>query len=415
MPGLLRNVATLIAALTILQLAGGLLGVRLPLAVSADHLSNTSLGLIAASYSAGFMMGATICTTLLARVGHIRVYAACAAIFAAATLALHFTHTVWTWGVVRMVAGLVVALMFATIESWLASAISKNVRGEVLSVYMVMTKGALALGPFLAFGYDPRSAEPWMIAAGIAALSMLPVCFTTAEQPAAPKAQPLALVEQFATAPAAVIASFGAGLVNAGVLTLAPLYASQHYGPGAATEFYSAAWIGSLILQWPAGKLSDRIDRRVVIAMLTGGAAASALALAIFGGAAPKNVAVFIFFLWGACALSFYGLAVAHMADRAEPHKLAQSASGLLFVWAAGSIIGPIVQGPTVDIFGIEGVFWFAGVAALLVALAMFWRRTTRASAPAATKAEVAPVIAGSVAGADIAYGGEDETRLRPQ
>ncbi|MDX2274177.1 MAG: MFS transporter [Hyphomonadaceae bacterium] len=414
MPGLLRNVAPLIAALAILQLAGGLLGVRLPLAVSTDGLSNTSLGLIAASYSAGFMMGATICTALLARVGHIRVYAACAAIFAATTLALHFTHSVWAWGLARMIAGLVVALMFATIESWLASAISKSVRGEVLSVYMVVTKAALAIGPYLAFSYEPRAPEPWMIAAAIAALSMVPVCFTSAEEPAAPKAQPLALVEQFATAPAAVIASFGAGLVNAGVLTLAPLYASQHYGPGAATEFYSAAWIGSLLLQWPAGKLSDRVDRRMVIAMLTGGAAAAAFALAVLSGAAPKGVAIFIFFLWGACGLSFYGLAVAHMADRAEPHKLAQSAAGLLFVWAAGSILGPIIQGPIVDLLGIEGVFWFAGVAALLVTIAMFWRRTTRASAPAATKAEVAPQLAGSVAAGEIAYGEDDETRLRP-
>jgi MFS family permease len=414
MPGLLRNVATLIATLTILQLASGLLGVRLPLAVSADDLSNTALGLIAAAYSAGFMMGAAICTALLARVGHIRVYAACAAFYAAATLALHFTHDVWSWGLTRMATGLVVALMFATIESWLASAIGKHARGEVLSVYMVVTKAALALGPYLAFSYAPRAPEPWMIAAAIAALSMLPVCFTTAEQPAPPKAQPLALVEQFATAPAAVIASFGAGLVNSGVLTLAPLYAAQHYGAAAATEFYAAAWIGSLLLQWPAGKLSDRMDRRLVIAMLTGGAAVSAFALAMFSGTAPKQLAILIFFLWGACGLSFYGLAVAHMADRAEPHKLAQSAAGLLFVWAAGSVLGPIAQGPIVDGFGIEGVFWFAGVAALLVTLAMFWRGFARTRALAATKAEVAPQMGGSVAAGEIAYGEEDETRLRP-
>jgi MFS family permease len=314
----------------------------------------------------------------------------------------------------RMAAGLVVALMFATIESWLASAINKDVRGEVLSVYMVATKAALALGPYFALTYEARAPEPWMTAAAIAALSMLPVCFTTAEQPAPPKAQPLALVELFATAPAAVIASFGAGLVNAGVLTLAPLYASQHYGQGAATEFYAAAWIGSLILQWPAGKLSDQMDRRLVIAMLTGAAAACAFALAVFSGAAPKDLAIFIFFLWGACGLSFYGLAVAHMADRAEPHKLAQSAAGLLFVWGAGSILGPIVQGPIVDWFGIEGVFWFAGAASLLVTIAMFWRRTTRASAQPATKAEVAPQMGASVAAGEIAYGEEDETRLRP-
>ncbi|MEQ1707457.1 MAG: MFS transporter [Terricaulis sp.] len=408
MPSLLRNVAALIAAITILQLAGGLLGVRLPIAFIADGHSRTELGLVAASYSAGFMMGAMIATMLLARVGHIRVYAACAAIFAAATLMLHFTNDVWSWGLARMAAGVSVALMFAAIESWMSFSISTRVRGEVMSVYMVLTKGALALGPFFAFGYAPEAAEPWMIAGAIAALSMVPICFTNVEQPDPPKAQPIALVEQFATAPAAVIASFGAGLVNGGVLALAPLYAAQHYGANAAAEFYSAAFAGSLLLQWPAGRLSDRVDRRLVVAALAALAALSAFALALWSGQLLNWSAVLLFFAWGAGALSFYGIAVAHMADRAEPGRLAQSAAGLLFVWAGGSIIGPIVMGPLVDWFDVAGMFWFAGAAALAVCLAMFWRRTTREAA--VLKEEFSPQIGTSVSAAEIAYG-EDKAR----
>jgi MFS family permease len=344
-----------------------------------------------------------VATTLLARVGHIRVYAACAAVFAVMTLMLHFSTQVWAWGLARMVAGMSVALMFAAIESWLSFSIGSRVRGEVMSVYMVLTKGALALGPFFAFGYSAAEAEPWMIAAMLAALSMVPVCFTAAEQPDPPKAQPIALVEQFATAPAAVIGSFGAGLTNGGVLALAPLYAAQHYGPGAASEFYSAAFVGSLLLQWPAGRISDRADRRVVIAALAAIAAFSAFALALWSGRLSHWSAVLLFFFWGAGALSFYGIAVAHMADRAEPGKLAQSAAGVLFVWAAGSIIGPLLMGPLVDLFDVAGMFWFAGAAAVLVAGAMFWRRTTREGP--LLKEEFAPQIATSVAAGEIAYG----------
>jgi MFS family permease len=403
MTSLLRNVAALIAAITILQLAGGLLGVRIPLAFTEEGHSRTALGLVAASYSAGFMMGAMIATALLSRVGHIRVYAACAAVFAVSTLMLHFSDDVWAWGLARMIAGMAVALMFAAIESWMSFSIGSRVRGEVMSFYMVCTKGALALGPFFAFGYAPAEAEPWMIAAALAALSMVPVCFTAAEQPDPPKAQPLALVEQFATAPAAVIGSFGAGLVNGGVLALAPLYAAQHYGPGAAAEFYSAAFVGSLLLQWPAGRLSDRIDRRLVIAGLSLIAAVSAFLLALGSGQLSHWSAVVLFFAWGAGALSFYGIAVAHMADRAEPGKLAQSSAGVLFVWAAGSIVGPLIMGPLVDVFDVAGMFWFAGIAAVLVSVAMFWRRNTREGP--ASKEDFAPQIGTSVAAGEIAYG----------
>jgi MFS family permease len=407
MTSLLRNVAALIAAVTILQLAGGLLGVRIPLAFTEEH-SRTALGLVAASYSAGFMMGAMIATVLFARVGHIRVYAACAAIFSVTTLALHFSNDIWWWGVARMVAGMAVALMFAAVESWLSFSIGRQVRGEVMSVYMVLTKGALALGPFFAFGAGPADAEPWMIAAALAALSMVPICFTSAAQPDPPKAQPIALVEQFATAPAAVIGCFGAGLVNGGVLALAPLYASEHYGPNAAAEFYSAAFTGSLLLQWPAGRLSDRVDRRLVIAALAAIAAAASFALALWSGRLLSWSAVLLFFVWGAGALSFYGIAVAHMADRAEPGKLAQSAAGLLFVWAAGSVIGPLIMGPLVDLFDVAGMFWFAGGAALFVCLAMFWRRTAREGP--VTKEEFAPQSGTSVSAGEIAYG-EDKPK----
>lgn len=403
MTNLLRNVAALIAALTILQLAGGLLGVRIPLAFTTGEHSRTELGLIAACYSAGYMMGAMVATTLLARVGHIRVYAACAAIFAAATLALYFSSDVWSWGLVRLASGIVVALMFAAIESWMNSSIGSASRGEVMSVYMVMTKAALAIGPFLAFSYAPEAPEPWMIAAGIAAISMVPVCFTSTAQPEPPKAQPLALVEQFATAPAAVIAAFGAGLTNSGVLALAPLYASEHFGPSAAAEFYSAAFTGSLLLQWPAGRVSDRVDRRLVIAALATIAAVSAFGLALYSGHLARWAAVGLFFIWGAGALSFYGIAVAHMADRATHGRLAQSAAGILFVWAAGSVAGPILQGPLVDLFGVAGMFWFAGAAAVLVVAGMFWRKTTREEAH--TKEEFAPQIGTSVAAGEIAYG----------
>src|SRR5690606_23612826 len=110
----------------------------------------------------------------------------------------------------------------------------------------------------------------------------------------------------------AVIGSFGAGLVNGGVLALAPLYASENYGANAAAEFYAAAFVGSLLLQWPAGRLSDRVDRRLVIAGLAGLAALASFVLAIWSGALAAWAATAIFFLWGAGALSFYGIAVAH-------------------------------------------------------------------------------------------------------
>ncbi|NWG54177.1 MAG: MFS transporter [Hydrogenophilaceae bacterium] len=403
----LRNVAALIAAVTILQAGQGLLGFLLPLAFALDQHTPAELGLVAAAYSAGFMIGAMGATAMLARVGHIRVFAACAAILSVSTLALHGAGEPWSWALARALAGVAVALMFAAVESWMSASVGRTERGSIMGVYLVATRAALALGPFLLFGLPIGAAEPWMIAAGLATLAIAPVCFTSAAQPPAPKAQPLALRAQFNTAPAAVIAAFGAGFINSGMLTLAPLYAAERFGQAAAATFYSAAWIGSLALQWPAGRLSDSLDRRVVIAMLTGLAALAALTLAIFRDATPLWLAALLYAAWGAGSLCFYGIAVAHMADRAEPGRLAQAASGVLFVWAAGSVIGPVVLGAAVDLLGGRGVFWFGAVSAAALTAAMFWRGAARAETPPAEKEAYAAKPETSVAAAEIAYGEE--------
>lgn len=410
----LRAIFSLIAAITILQAAQGLMGVQLPLAMHADGMGGGAIGFVGAMYSAGFMAGAWFGPTMLARVGHIRVFAASASVVTAATLMLFAASDAISWGVLRAVMGAATALVFVAVDSWMSASVKREERGGAMGVYQVLTKAALTLGPFLAFGAPMESAVPLMIAGALQALAVVPITMTTQPQPEPPRAQPLALRSQFNVAPAAVTAAFFAGFINAGVMTLAPLYAQEHFGVAQASAFQASAWLGSLLLQWPAGKLSDRIDRRTVMFALAALAAVSAIALAVFGGALPFPAAAFLFALWGAGGLSFYGIATAHMADRAEPGRLAQAASGLLFVWATGSIVGPLLLGVAVEAAGREAMFWFAGLGAAGLAAFMVHRRAAREPSVQSSKESVAPQQATSVAAADIAYGEDDEPPLRP-
>lgn len=407
----LRAIAALIAAIVILQAAQGLMGVQLPLAMHADGLKGAAIGFVAAMYSAGFMAGAWFGPTMLARVGHIRVFAASASIVSASTLMLFAASDPISWGLLRGIMGGAIALVFVAVDSWMSAAVRREERGEAMGAYQVLTKAALVVGPFLAFGAPMDAAAPLMIAGALQALAVVPITMTTQAQPEPPRAAPLAVREQFRVAPAAVTAAFFAGFINAGVMTLAPLYAEEYYGVAQAAVFIAAAWLGSLLLQWPAGKLSDRVDRRTVIGGLAAIAAISALTLALFGSALPFHVAALLFAAWGAGGLSFYGIAVAHMADRAEPGRMAQAASGLLFVWAAGSIVGPLVLGVAVEMGGRPAMFWFAGLSALGLAIFMAWRRNTRARSEQVASESIAPGQATSVAASEMAYG-DEEARL---
>jgi MFS family permease len=407
----LGNVAALILAIAILQLAQGLLSVFFPLAMSADGMPPIAVGLVGAAYSAGFMAGAWVGPTLLARSGHIRVFAACGAIAAAATLSVHFAGGAIGWMCARAAMGAAVALLFAAAESWMNASLGKSERGRIIGVYMVTTKAALVLGPFLTYGFSASAPEPLMVAAAIIALAIVPICFTTTKQPEPPKAQPLALREQFATAPAAVTACFGAGVLNAAVLTLSPLYAKDHFGEASATTFQAAAQFGSLLLQYPAGRLSDRIDRRLVIAGLSAIAAVAAAFLTIFGGELSFTVATLLFAIWGAGSLSFYGIAVAHMADRADPTQIARATSGLLFVWALGSVVGPLSAGAVTSLFGQNALFAYACVLGVVLSGFMAIRSGLRPPSLRLTREAKAPTQATSVVAAEMAYGEAGEPK----
>jgi MFS family permease len=351
------------------------------------------------------MAGAWVGPAYLARIGHIRVFAAAAALAAGAVLTVYWAHGAGPWLVNRFATGAAAALAFAAGESWLNGAIGQGERGGAIGFYMVCTKAALALGPFLIAGARPTAPEPLMTAAILLTLAIAPICFTSQAQPEPPKAQPLAIGAQYKTAPAAVIACFGAGLINSGVLAIAPLYAQARFGPGAAIGFQGAAWVGSMIVQWPVGRVSDYVDRRLVIAALLVVSGAAALALALTDGRVKFTAAALLFALWGACELSFYGVAVAHMADRAGPGQITHATAGLLFVWAAGSVIGPALLGPLTDLFGAGIIFWFAAAIAWALAGAMVWRRRRRAEG--ADKVAFSHEGATSVAAAELAYGAD--------
>src|SRR5699024_11382690 len=67
------------------------LGTLISLRLDLEGVSENLLGIVLAFYSLGFIVGATFCVSIIREVGHIRAFAAFAAIACAATL----LHPIW--------------------------------------------------------------------------------------------------------------------------------------------------------------------------------------------------------------------------------------------------------------------------------------------------------------------------------
>ncbi|MGJ3231715.1 MAG: MFS transporter [Oceanicaulis sp.] len=377
-----RNVATVMAAIVFLQIAAGSLGVALPLAMDAAEWSAVAIGAVVAAYAAGFMAGAWTAPWVIRTIGHIRAYAAYAGGAAAVTLMLALSSDFAFWTVTRFGFGVCAAGIFAVSESWIADATPAERRGAVISVYQILGRAGLIAGPFL-IALPPFDLTDGFIIAGIfLALSLVPVVFTRRSQPTLPQSDTVSPLRLFEIAPSAAGAVFVAGVVNSGLLAFIPIWAeglNPAFGAGAAAIVIAVIYFCSMLTQWPAGAVSDRVDRRLVIAALAALACLAALVLALVT-APGLLLGSLLAGAWGAASLAYYGVAVAHAADRSRVEELPAIASGLLLVWAAGSIIGPILAGLAyAGPLGARGLFLFGAVVSALLCAGMFVRRRVRA------------------------------------
>lgn len=407
-----RNVASVMLAIAIWQIANGLLNVVLPLTMAEAGWSGIAIGAIASAYALGFMAGAFYAPRLIARIGHIRSFAAAGGLAAAATLFLGADNSVYLWFVLRLVFGASAAILFAVAESWIADATPSASRGGVISAYQIAGRAGIVIGPFLIGSGAEGIGAALLTAGAFLALAISPVAVTGRAQPILRDLVPGSPLDLIRVAPAAAIAVLTAGLVNTGVLAFIPIWAGNLGTPSEDANMTAAAalvmgviYAGSMASQWPAGKISDRFDRRHVMAALAAGWAVVSLVLTAFVD--PGIIlGVILIGLWGATSLAHYGIAVAHAADRADPGQLPVMASGLLLVWAVGSVIGPLITGALyASPLGMRGVFLFSALTGVAMAGAMFLRRRAR---PKATEAEREDFVNLQATSAALAETGEE-------
>ena len=385
-----RNVASLILAVMLLQAAAGILSVSTPLALSHMGASALGVGAVAATFSAGFMLGAWFAPDVVRQIGHIRAYSAAAAIYAAGILSMALAFDAVGWALFRLFQGAASAVMFTAAESWIADSTPRSKRGGVMGLYQLMLKIAICCGPLLIVEHASDDIKPFIWAGLLMVLAVVPLCATRRAQPVLPDREALSVSSMLRIPPAALVGALVAGMCNTGVTSQLPLYARDlqpDAGTASAATLYIAAMVGGTVTQWPAGLISDRIDRRLVVAALAAIAFGACIALYLTAGRVSFSITVLLAALWGAGAVSFYSVSAAHATDRAEPGQIAQVMSGMLFVWAGGSVIGPILTGAVADTqAGQPGVFAAVALGYFALLAANLWRVVIHARPGAAKR-----------------------------
>ncbi|MEK6747123.1 MAG: MFS transporter [Pseudomonadota bacterium] len=378
---MIKNLLTataLLVSFSILCLGHGLQSVLLPArGAMFEHYPNMTTGAMMSVYYIGFIIGTFICPLLIGRVGHIRVFAASAACASTIMLCHALLPDPFIWIGLRAIYGFCMVHLYTVMESWLNSIGDLKSRGKILSVYMIINFLAMSSGQLLFFVAPVNGFELFSISAIMLSLSIVPLMVSSSVQPSIIKTPEFFGIKQlFKISPLGVVGAMTAGLMAGAYWGLTSVFILRMgYAQEAIAWFMSASLVGGLLVQWPLGVISDRINRRYVIILAATLVFIPSVILSLMAlWDSPSElfgiwwlVAIGAFF--GAGFHPLYSLCIAHANDFIEPEHLVRASSGLQFVQGMGAIVGPLIAGVLMYLGGYAMLFLYIGALAALFIL----------------------------------------------
>ncbi|MFY0663682.1 MAG: MFS transporter [Natronospirillum sp.] len=371
MPRYLMPLAALFTGVALLLLGNGLLNTLVTLAGEHRGFSTALLGALSSGYFIGFFIGIWIVVPLIRRVGHIRAFAFCAALAAAASLIHTLSAHPLLWFFLRVLYGIALVSLYAIIESWLNAAAPAEQRSKVFSIYMVISLGAVAFAQQLLRLDSPAAFTLFVLAAVMLCLGLLPVTLTRLAQPNNLELPSFKFDVLLKGSPVAAATSGFSGLVLGAFWGLAPVFAARSgLDAGGIAGMMSAAIVGGIVGQIPLGYFSDSHDRRLVLAVMMVVAVVVSVLMLFFTSASW----LYLFMAaWGAMTFALYPIAIALMVDHLEPDDVLSGSSGLLMLYGVGAAIGPLIAGLWMDWQGVSALpTYFAVMLAILLGILLF-------------------------------------------
>lgn len=329
-------------SLSLVIIGHGLATTYTTMSMHRAGFSITVIGLISSCYYLGLVLGSFRVEHFVARIGHIRAYAAFLSIFITVTLLCSLWIEPISWGGLRLIYGICAAGFFVVIESWFLSVSTPKIRGQILSLYMISYYGAYSFGQYLLNLEGAIQASLFIVTAILGGLSIFPLATTKNRQPEVSPPEKVDLLKFISISPTSVIAAFTGGLFTSVVLSLMPLFITKHVGMTMVPHFMVMIILGGMLFQFPIGKLSDYVDRRKVvfwIYLITG---VFSIYCFYYNPLKEKH-AELMFILFGGLTSVMYPLGINMICDNVQASKIVMATQAMLMFYSLGCVLGPII------------------------------------------------------------------------
>jgi MFS family permease len=214
----------------------------------------------------------------------------------------------------------------------------------------------------------------------------------------------MSLRQLFRTSPLGCVGTFLLGAVFACQFGMGPVFATAvGLGTAEISIFIGAIYVGGLVMQYPIGWCSDRMDRRTLITIVTLAGTAGCLIALVFNGSFYALVATG--FLIGGSSNPLYSLLIAHTNDFLANEDMASASGGLIVLNGVGAAGTPIFVGYLMHRLGPLSYLAFIALIMTLIAAYAMYRMTVRPARSAVETSPIAPMsmVSGTQVSAEIA------------
>jgi len=379
----LAGVWALLLGVVLIMLGNGMHFTLIGLRGDLEGFSSAELAIVTSGYFAGFLSGARLSPIMIRRVGHVRVFAALGSFMSAGLVAFPLIAEPWAWTVLRVLVGFCMSGIYVTAESWLNDAADNRTRGKVLSAYMIaQTLGIIGAQALLTLG-DAATAVLFIVASILVSISFAPILLSAGRMPATEVARPMSLRGLFKKSPLGTVGIFLLGGVYATQSGMGAVFGAQiGLTADQIALFVAMLFAGALVLQYPIGWMSDRMDRRKLIF----GSAALGAAFCALGWIAGDGLWVLMgaAFFAGGVTTPLYALFLAYTNDYLSGDEMPAASGGLVLTFGVGAILGPLFAGWAMQVLGPGGFWAVLGATFAAIALYALYRMTQRAATPVA-------------------------------
>tara|TARA_R110002094_G_scaffold138583_4_gene129914 strand:+ start:460 stop:1719 length:1260 start_codon:yes stop_codon:yes gene_type:complete len=394
----LSSAWALLLGMCLLMVGNGMQGTLLGIRGAIEDFSTFQMSIVMSAYFVGFLGGSRLAPRMIRRVGHVRVFAALASMISAVIILYPTFPNVIIWSLGRVLIGFCFSAVYVTAESWLNNAADNSNRGQALSLYMIVQTLGIVASQALLLAADPSGYVLFVIPSVLVSLAVTPILLSISPTPAFDTTKPMSLRELVGFSPLGCVGMFLLGGIFSAQFGMAAVYGAEAgLSVAQISMFVATFFVGSVVLQYPIGWISDRMDRRKLIIIVSvigvGGSILGMLLGHVF------TLLLASAFVVGGMSNPLYSLLIAHTNDFLEHEDMAAASGGMVFINGLGAILGPIITGWLMGTaLGPGGFYLFTAILFVMLAAYASYRATQRPAVPVEETGEFVPITASATA-----------------